>query len=203
MKAFCRNRNDAAKFLFCAVLAANSLACRKSDVPAQHTQDDGNPGAAGSVSEADVGPRPSLSPKDVVRLQLEAMQNNDANDSGIAMAYRFVSPDFRKQTGTVMRFAAILRTPTYQALLGNRTVEYGPVRVVDEHADQIVLLEDEQGNIDIFLFQLIRLDDGPHVGCWMTNGIHPNSLGTANHDAGNTCRAVCAWSCHRNDITGV
>lgn len=194
MIAFCRKENYAAKLIFCAILAAS---CRKSDLPenpARQTQNNGNQGVAGSDGQSGLGPRPNLTPHDVVRIQLEAMQNNDGKDTGILTAYRFVSPDFRKQTGTVMRFAAILRSPTYRALLGFRTAEYGPVRMENEHADQIVLLEDDQGNIDMFLFELIKLDDGPQVDCWMTNGIHPNSLDAANQGASISCCAEFAVS---------
>ena len=44
-------------------------------------------------------PEPELTPNDVVRIQLLAMQQNDDNDFGIEVTFRFASPANKKQTG--------------------------------------------------------------------------------------------------------
>lgn len=175
------HRKRAAQYTICVILAAHPIACRKQEVAEDPGQVRGS--RKGSVQKREdrdgqetPGPHPKLTPEEVVRLQVEAIRNNDASDSGIAIAYRFLAPEYRDETGTVLRFAAIVKTPTFGALLGFQKVEYGRVRVEEDRAQQIVLLEDRDGNLDMFLFELIKLRDGPHQGCWMTNGIHPNSL---------------------------
>lgn len=177
------NGQRAAQIAFVAILAANLMACRKSDVTLEQGQTgqaetDGKTSQSVNDSDGQDGnqPGPDLSPDQVVQRQLEAFQNNAENDAGIATAYRFASPDYRKQTGTVMRFAAIVRTPDFQALLGFQTAELGQLTIDDDRAMQVVLLEDDQGNVDLFLFELVKMRDGPLEGCWLTDGIHPSSL---------------------------
>jgi len=49
----------------------------------------------------DPKPSPNFSPQDVVKIQLDALQNNDLlpKDFGIQVAYRFASPENRRNTG--------------------------------------------------------------------------------------------------------
>ena len=60
-----------------------------------------------------VGPDPSpdLSPEDVVRIQVEALQRNDepSPDAGIEAAFRFASPSNRRATGPLGRFSEMVR----------------------------------------------------------------------------------------------
>lgn len=51
-------------------------------------------------------PHPTLTPRQVVGLQLEAPGRNDDPDAGVASAAN------RRATGPVARFAALLRNPT-------------------------------------------------------------------------------------------
>ena len=44
-------------------------------------------------------PSPGYSPGEVVQILVEALRENDADDSGIAVVFRFASPENRSVTG--------------------------------------------------------------------------------------------------------
>ena len=56
-------------------------------------------------------PDPSLSPQDVVSIQLEALRNNDTpyDNRGIEVTFNFASPANKRITGPIERFAAMVR----------------------------------------------------------------------------------------------
>ena len=75
------------------------------------------PAASADPLAEDLVPDPALTPEQVVRIQLEALRNNDAGDRGIAVAFRFASPGNRQNTGPLPRFkkrhlAALLKQQT-------------------------------------------------------------------------------------------
>ena len=56
-------------------------------------------------------PDPSLSPRDVVSIQIEALRNNDTpyENRGIEVAFNFASPTNKRITGPIERFAVMVR----------------------------------------------------------------------------------------------
>ena len=56
-------------------------------------------------------PDPSLSPQDVVSIQIEALRNNDIPyaDRGIEVTFNFTSPANKRVTGPLERFKEIVR----------------------------------------------------------------------------------------------
>ena len=49
-------------------------------------------------------PNDKLLPYDVVKIQLEALKNNNKNDDGIKVTWLFAHPDNKKITGPYERF---------------------------------------------------------------------------------------------------
>jgi len=117
-------------------------------------------------------PSPGLSPEDVVRIQVEALQRNDepAPDAGIEAAFRFASPSNRAATGPLGRFSRMIREG-YGDMLGFRRAEYGPMRVEGGRAVQAVTLIQPDGARSTYAFALSRQEGGPYDGCWMTDGV--------------------------------
>ena len=126
-------------------------------------------GAAGPTTQ----PRPTLEPGEVVRLVTEAMGRNDSPkaDAGIATAFAFASPGNRQMTGPLERFAPMVRHERYAPLLNYKTIEYGPVRVSGDFAEQVVTVTDASGSAAAFLWTLSRQPEGDYEGCWMTDGV--------------------------------
>lgn len=129
-------------------------------------------GHGAQPGDDDVQPHPSLSPADVVRIQLEALRGNDAQDSGIAVAFRFASPDNRRSTGPLPRFAAMIKREPYALMLHYTDVIYGPVTVAGRRAAQRVILSAPGRAPSTYVFHLARHEGpGPLHGCWLTDAV--------------------------------
>lgn len=118
-------------------------------------------------------PHPSIPPEQVVLIQLSALQHNDdpAPDSGIRAAFAFASPANRLYTGPVERFIGMVKNPLYRSLLNFQDATPFPIEVEGDRAQQRVALLDDDDDEVIYVFALSRQADGPHAGCWMTDGV--------------------------------
>ena len=127
-------------------------------------------GAADPLSESLV-PDPGLAPGDVIRIQLEALRNNDGQDRGIAVAFRFASPANRANTGPLPRFVAMIERGPYALMLEFRHAEFGPVETVADQARQRVTLTGARTSTTYWFF-LSRQSEEPYVDCWMTDAVY-------------------------------
>ncbi len=127
------------------------------------------------IAESKDEPRPSpgLSPTEVVRIQLAALQRNDSPspDAGIALAYRFASPGNRAQSGSLENFVRMIHTG-YAEMLNHRSAQYEPVAMLDSgEALQGVTLKAANGQTLRYVFILSRQQGPPCTDCWMTDGV--------------------------------
>ena len=132
--------------------------------------------AAGEFDQA--RPDPSLSPEEVVRIQVGALGENDNPnpDSGIETTFRFASPANRVMTGPIERFKVMVHGPNYAPMVDHRSASFENLAIDGDNAmiDVIVLSKD-----DLFLgyrFTLSRQVRGSCPGCWMTDGVAPFSV---------------------------
>lgn len=179
------------KYIGSSILAALLLllaACSTTDLltgqaaqstrtaePTATTETEPSPTAEAQPSLAEE-PHPDLSPQDVVRIQLEAMQNNDdpAPDSGIRQAYMFASPSNKEETGPVERFIPMVKGPQYRPMLNFEDYSLGPPdRTSRDTVLQPVLIETPDGRRVMYLFLLSRQTEAPYEDCWMTDGVVP------------------------------
>ena len=116
-------------------------------------------------------PNPNLTPEDVIRIQVEALQNNDRDDTGIEITFRFASPANREFTGPLNRFKRMVKSPAYSPMLNHKLAEYGPLEVSEESASQRVTIIDPNGNATVYLFSLSKQSDPSCEGCWMTDSV--------------------------------
>lgn len=118
-------------------------------------------------------PSPDLSPKEVVRLQVEALGTNDQpyDDAGIEAAFGFASPANKRATGPLRRFRTLFDTPIYGPMIDHEGATYSDVQVEGDGARVGVLLETGSGNRVGYLFRLSRQSGPPHDGCWMTDAV--------------------------------
>lgn len=115
-------------------------------------------------------PDPSLAPREVVEIQLQALGNNPASDEGIGIAFRFASPTNRAATGPLPRFAGMIRTDPYTVMLDYDRVEYAPLILGDGVAIQRVRLH-RGTEVTVFDFVLRKQRYQACRGCWMTDGV--------------------------------
>jgi hypothetical protein len=119
------------------------------------------------------GPRAEYSPEQVVQIVMDALQNNDAADSGIVTTFNFASPGNKEVTGPVARFIPMVKTPAYKPMLNFRSAEYGKLELADDKTtgEQTVTLIAANGDVATYLFRLSKQPDGEFKGCWMTDGV--------------------------------
>ena len=116
-------------------------------------------------------PNPDLSPEDVVRIQVEALQNNDSEDKGIEVAFRFASPANRQVTGPLHRFTNLVKNPAYRPILNHKLAEYDPIEIVENSAQQRVTVVAADGSASVYLFELSKQETASCSGCWMTDSV--------------------------------
>lgn len=117
-------------------------------------------------------PTPDLSPAQVVRVVMDALKNNDADDSGIAVTFDFASPGNKEATGPLARFIPMVKSPVYGPMLNHRSSTVGKVLVRDDEAQALVTLIDAKGEKAAYVFRLSRQpDDGDPPNCWLTDGV--------------------------------
>lgn len=118
-------------------------------------------------------PSPSLSPTEVVRLQVEALGDNDTphEDAGIEAAFTFASPANKRVTGPLRRFRRLFETPAYGPMIDHDGATYSPPQVDDTVARMGVILTTAQEGRVGYLFRLSKQEDPPHADCWMTDAV--------------------------------
>jgi hypothetical protein len=120
----------------------------------------------------DARPAPALAVDDVVKIQLEALRHNDAQDRGIAVAFRFASPSNQLNTGPLPRFARMLKDGPYALMLRFTHASYDPPQIVDREAVQRVTVVASGSAALTFIFYLSRQSaPGPLHNCWMTDAV--------------------------------
>jgi hypothetical protein len=118
-------------------------------------------------------PSPSHSAEEVVKFQLDALQNNDLmpNNEGVRIAFRFASPANKDATGPVDRFIELVKNPLYKPLIGYEHATLENMRYAGNIAQQRVTLHIRGGKRAIYVFTLSRQREGTDKGCWMTDGV--------------------------------
>jgi hypothetical protein len=120
-------------------------------------------------------PDPSLSPQDVVSIQIEALRNNDTpyENRGIEVTFNFASPANKRMTGPIERFAAMVRNPIYAPMINHQTARYGKLMIEGDIASIDVILISEDGAYVGYRFTLSRQHGNQYEGSWMTDAVVP------------------------------
>lgn len=117
------------------------------------------------------GPSPELSPAEVVKIQVEALQKNDAADNGIARTFAFASPENKSATGPLPRFILLLNNPLYKGMLNHAEAIYGTMELHGEVAKQPVTIIDAAGNEATYMFTLSKQVHPAYKDAWMTDSV--------------------------------
>ncbi|MFQ5961546.1 MAG: DUF4864 domain-containing protein [Candidatus Methylomirabilales bacterium] len=118
-------------------------------------------------------PSPDYSPDEVIRIQLEALADNDNphKDAGIEVAFRFASPANKMVTGPLDRFIRMVHNPVYRAMLHYQAARYGELQLQGNQAMQSVILTAANGEHVGYVFILSRQKGAPCDECWMTDSV--------------------------------
>ena len=118
-------------------------------------------------------PTPSLTPIDVVRIQVDALRQNSPSDEGIILTYQFASPRNKRVTGPLQRFVDMVRSAPYDRLINHQSVRYGPTAITADKAYQPVIVTDGAGQEAGYIWALSRQVNGVFKDCWMTDAVYP------------------------------
>lgn len=145
------------------VAASTEIKAAKSD------SDAGGQKSAGTA----LTPIPDYGPQDVVRIQLEALANNNVphKDAGIEITFRFASPSNQQMTGPLNRFIRLLYNPLYSPMLEHRALNFGEVVQKNDRARVSVILTAADGQRVGYLFILSKQKSGDFDRCWMTDSV--------------------------------
>lgn len=123
-------------------------------------------------------PSPELSPKEVVRVQVDALGENDAphEDAGIEAAFNFASPANKRATGPLRRFEGLFDTSAYGPMIDHEGATVSPPQVEGREALVGVILEVGTGERVGYLFRLSKQSGTPHKDCWMTDAVQRVSV---------------------------
>lgn len=116
-------------------------------------------------------PSKALTPRQVVKIQLHALQRNDVTDSGIITVFNFSSPANRVSLGPLNHFRMMVRDPAYRPMLNFVSYKSGQMVITDNTAYQLVVIKGESGEEAAYLFILAKQRKGIYKGCWMTVGV--------------------------------
>ncbi len=126
-------------------------------------------------------PSPQLGPREVVQLQLAALQAVDSpsKDAGFATVFRFSSPENRAQTGPLPRFSKMIREG-FGEMINHKKAVLLPVIQEAGKALQPVELTSLGGQTYRYVFVLRKQDLEDCQGCWLTDGVIPQDAGAGN-----------------------
>lgn len=116
-------------------------------------------------------PSKAYTPRDVVKIQLRALQHNDKRDSGVITVFNFSSPQNKLHLGPINHFRLLVRNPAYRPMLNFKDYKTGQLVITGNTAYQLAVITSQEGREEIYLFILSKQRKGKFKGCWMTEGI--------------------------------
>ena len=121
-----------------------------------------------------IKPDPSISSKDVISIQLKALQINNTpfEDSGIKQTWEFAHPNNRKFTGPLNNFIRMIKNPSYSMMIDHLEHNIIPVEEQETSSYYFVELTDVNGKKYGFEWTVEKVsDNGEFKDCWMTVGV--------------------------------
>ncbi len=123
-------------------------------------------------------PSPRFTPEDVIRIQIGALSAEGDVRTRIENCYRFASPANRSYTGPLARFAGMVQSPSYAALLNAKHFLVGRASQDNGEARLLLTVVDGNGELSVFRCFLSKQTNVEFAGCWMTDAVIP--VGIAN-----------------------
>ena len=121
-----------------------------------------------------IKPDPSISAKDVISIQLKALQINNSpfEDAGIEQTWEFAHPNNRKFTGPLNNFIRMIKNPSYSMMIDHLEHNIIPVEEKETNSYYFVELTDVNGKKYGFEWTVEKVtENGDFKDCWMTVGV--------------------------------
>jgi len=116
-------------------------------------------------------PNKKLEPYDVVKIQLEALKNNNEDDNGIKQTWLFAHPDNKKVTGPYERFRIMIYGQQYKFLLNHSShkinlITNSPKRFIY----RIEILSDKK-QLFFYEWHVQKGSEEKCKNCWFTSAV--------------------------------
>ncbi len=121
-----------------------------------------------------IRPDPSISAKDVISIQLKALQINNSpfENAGIEQTWEFAHPNNRKFTGPLNNFIRMIKNPSYSMMIDHLEHNIIPVEEQETSSYYFVELTDVNGKKYGFEWTVEKVtENGEFKDCWMTVGV--------------------------------
>ena len=137
-----------------------------------------------SFSNAELlSPNNNISPKEVVKIQLSGLQQNDLNykDSGIEQTWQFAHPNNKRVTGPLSNFKMMIKSDSYGMMINHLSHTITEVGSSDKWAQFEVIILDKDKIYHKFNWQVEKYTlDGSLKDCWLTTMVSsPIPLGSS------------------------
>ena len=137
-----------------------------------------------SFSNADLlSPNKTISPKEVVKIQLSGLQKNDLGykDSGIEQTWQFAHPNNKRVTGPLSNFKMMIKSDSYGMMINHLSHTITEVGSSDKWAQFEVIILDKDKIYHKFNWQVEKFTlDGSLKDCWLTTMVSsPIPLGSS------------------------
>ena len=137
-----------------------------------------------SFSNAELlSPDNTISPKEVVKIQLSGLQQNDLEykDSGIEQTWRFAHPNNKRVTGPLSNFKMMIKSDSYGMMIDHLSHTITELGSSDKWAQFEVIILDKNKIYHKFNWQVEKYTlDGSLKDCWMTTMVSsPIPLGSS------------------------
>ena len=119
-------------------------------------------------------PNSNLLPKEVISIQLVALQKNNIpyENAGVEQVWEFAHPINRQFTGPLKRFTIMMYTPAYFMLINH--IEHNIIFIKQNETQSFFFVELINNNGIKVGFQWIVekvIDNGEYNNCWMTSSV--------------------------------
>ena len=137
-----------------------------------------------SFSNAELlNPNSSIAPKEVVKIQLSGLQQNDLEykDSGIEQTWNFAHPNNKKVTGPLDNFKRMIKGASYQMMIDHLSHTITEVGISNKSAQFEVIILDKNKIYHKFNWQVEKFtSEGSLKDCWLTTMVSsPIPLGSS------------------------
>ena len=118
-----------------------------------------------------INPNEKLLPYDVVKIQLEALKNNNKNDEGIKQTWVFAHPDNKKITGPYERFRIMIYGAQYRPLLNHSSHKINLLmNTSDKHIFKVEILANDK-KLLFYEWHVQKASEKNCKDCWFTSGV--------------------------------
>ena len=124
-----------------------------------------------SLNADSISPNEKLLPYDVVKIQLEALKNNNKNDDGIKVTWLFAHRDNKKVTGPYERFRIMIYGQQYRQLLNHSSHKINLImNTPNKHIYKIEILSKEK-QLLFYEWHVQKAAEENCNNCWFTSAV--------------------------------